>query len=365
MRTATEIAALEEHSGRAAGTDAERRAAVHLRGRLRALGREAELQPIDVRPRYGLAHALHALLAIAGSVLATHDAVLGTALVLAAAFSASLDIAGVMHLGRRLTGRRASQNVESREQRGRAGVVILVAGYDAPRRAPLAPFRDPWAALLAAILAVLACCALRAAGLEGVGLTIAQFVPTVALILLLLPLLDVELSKPGGDATGAAGVTTVLRVAEELGERLEHFDLWVVFTGARHPFGLGMRRWLRRRRRELEGRRAVVVSVGPVGAGAVRYARRDGPVLPRRSDPELVRICAEIAEDDRNGAYEAAPATRRHPGDGFAAISHGVPALTVWSEGELGTAEGVDRAARFCRELIERLDADAGRLRRA
>jgi hypothetical protein len=246
--------------------------------------------------------------------------------------------------------------VEWREERGRPGVVILAAGYDSSKGRWPRRLSDPWAVLLAAMLALLACCLLRLAGVGGTALAVAQFVPTVVLIALLLPLLESELSRPGCDPSGAAGAVVVLRLAEELRGRLEHFDLWVVLTGASRPFGLGMSRWLRHCRHELAGRRALVLSVGPVGDGGLRYGRRVGPLVPRRSDAELLRICGEIAEDDRDGAYEARPAVPHEPGNGFAALARGVPALTLWCEGE--RAGDADLVTGFCRELVERLDAD-------
>ena len=101
----------------AAGTDAERRAAMHLRERLASRGRDAALQPIGVRPRFGLAHAIHALVAIVGSVVAAGSPVLGTALVGAAAVSAFLDVAGLLHVVRRLTAR-ALHRTSSRSRMG-------------------------------------------------------------------------------------------------------------------------------------------------------------------------------------------------------------------------------------------------------
>ena len=54
-----EIEALVAFEGRAPGSDAERRAAGHLADRLEALGRTAEIEPIQVRPRYELVHLVH------------------------------------------------------------------------------------------------------------------------------------------------------------------------------------------------------------------------------------------------------------------------------------------------------------------
>ena len=48
-------ALVDGFGGRASGSDSERRAARHLAGRLRALGREAELEPFSAWPAWQLA----------------------------------------------------------------------------------------------------------------------------------------------------------------------------------------------------------------------------------------------------------------------------------------------------------------------
>src|SRR5687768_3060685 len=77
--------------GRAAGTDAERRAASWLAGRLRQGGRRVEVEPTHVHPRYGLVHAAHCALGLAGSLLATVQPAVGFAIVLATAVSMYMD----------------------------------------------------------------------------------------------------------------------------------------------------------------------------------------------------------------------------------------------------------------------------------
>lgn len=61
-----EIEDLVAFEGRWPGTDAERRAAAHLVGRLEALGREAETEPTSIYPSYPVTHAIHAFIAIVG-----------------------------------------------------------------------------------------------------------------------------------------------------------------------------------------------------------------------------------------------------------------------------------------------------------
>jgi hypothetical protein len=358
-----EVAGLVAHRGRAAGTDAERRAAVHLRDRLEDLGRPAQLHTVEVRPRFGLTHALHALLAILGSVLATASAPIGAAIVLLAVMSTFLDVTGILHLVRRTTGRRLSQNVESRVDGGKPGTLVFVAHYDVAREAPsfaLAArlLRDPWLAMIVAMVVVLVCCGLRVAGLEGTILTSAQFVPTVFLILMVPALADIELSGAGAGTTdNAAGVAVVLQLADELRERLEHFDVWVVFTGAQKPFALGMRSWLRLRRADLPRESTVVLNVDGVGDGPVTFSRREGPVIALPIHRQLRRICEEIAADS---GHEARSRVIHEAGDAGAAAARGLPAITVSSPGAMLDPASLGRVCEFCREMAERVDAEVG-----
>src|ERR671911_2679920 len=128
-----EIEDLVAFEGRWPGTDAERRAAGHLEQRLQALGRDADTEPTSVSPNYPVTHAIHALLGIVGSVLSVYQPVVGLAIVLFATVSAFGDLTGTVYLVRRLTGRRASQNVTSAERGDKPGIVILSAHYDAAR----------------------------------------------------------------------------------------------------------------------------------------------------------------------------------------------------------------------------------------
>ncbi|HTU95830.1 MAG TPA: hypothetical protein VMF14_08305, partial [Solirubrobacteraceae bacterium] len=108
VETAAQLSAFER---RGAGSDAERRAAAWLAGELRAARREAALETFWCRPNWALAHAWHALLAIAGSLVMVSHAVVGGALVLVALLCVLGDWLTGRSPGRRLTRERASQNV--------------------------------------------------------------------------------------------------------------------------------------------------------------------------------------------------------------------------------------------------------------
>lgn len=387
-----EIEELVAFEGRRPGSDAERRAATHLATRLRDEGREAELEHADTRPRWPVAYALLALVTILGSVVSVSAPIPGAALALAGALLTFLDATGTAPLTRRLLGWRASQNVVSREDSGKPGTLVLVAHYDAgsqgavfarrveARRAALGRLlRRPIGRLeplFWAQLAVLACCVARLPGLDATALTAIQFVPTVALILAVPLLVDIALSaiSPGAN-DNASGVALALELARRHGAGLERFDLWLLLTGAQEAIADGMRAFLRRHKRSLDRARTVFVNLDEVGAGSVRYTRREGAILAVRSHVQLVEICDEIAEDDEDGAFGARPLVNRAASDAAAARSAGYPAITITCRDVLdlvpdhhrssdtpGRIEeaALGRALGFCDELLDRIDAQLG-----
>src|SRR3954470_20087024 len=173
-----EIGELVAFGGRGPGTDAERRAAQHLRARLEQSGREAELEPTWIRPNWPLAYTGYALFGVVASVIATASGTAGAIIAGVTLAAALADLSGLVHTGRRLTGRRGSQNVISREDGDRAGTLVLVAHYDSARTAfaygALAgPGRraGPFRALVAALAIVTACAVLQAAGTDSLAVS--------------------------------------------------------------------------------------------------------------------------------------------------------------------------------------------------
>ena len=394
MDALAEIEALVAHGERGPGTDAERRAARHLASRLRELGRDAVVEPIDVWPRYALVYLAHAVAAVAGSVISVYAHLAGAIVLLATAVSAFGDLTGTFRLARRWSGRRASQNVVSREDGGRPGTLVLVAHYDAGATgAPFAPRASERLAALGdrigrpiglfgpffwSIVVALACAVVRLVGIDAKPLTAVQFVATVVLIVSVPLLAEVALSGtvPGAN-DNASGVATVLRLAERYGGDLDNFDVWVVLTGAEEGMELGMGAWLRAHRRELEPTRTAFVCVDQVGHGTVRYARREGYLLPRAAHSELLALCDQIAEEDAadDTRYGARAYVSRMASDAHAATAAGFPAVAISCLGSLDraphhhlpsdTVENVDpsaleRAFGFCSELIELIDERLG-----
>src|SRR5215208_6087014 len=315
--TFAEAEALVDGLGpRPAGSDAERRAARHLAGRLEGLGREVVVEPFAVWPAWPVGYVINAIVAVVGSVLSVSSAKLGTGLVLLATALTFLDLAGITPTTRRLLGRRASQNVLSWGDRERPSALLLVAHYDSgPTRTwPLRPMF--WALVL-----LLACCVLRVGGMSGTALTVLQFVPTVVLILYVPLLLDIALSPAApGENDNASGVALVVRLAERL-DFLEGFGVHLLFTGSQKTMAQGSRAFLKSHRKQFVPDRTAVLNVDSVGSGEIRLTTKEGPLLTARSHQQLV------------GLVEAETIVNREPSDGYAAGSAQLPSVTVTCDG--------------------------------
>jgi Peptidase family M28 len=358
-----ELEAILDLGRRAPGSDAERRSSLHLQQRLAALGREADVESFSIYPAWPLGYALLAAASVVASVLAIDAAAAGSALALAAALLTFLDASLLLPTARRALGRRASQNVVSWGGSDGPGALVLVAHCDAPRGGIARRVRLPVGGvdlLFLAQLAVLACCVLRTIGIDGTALTIVQFIPTLGLIVAIALLADIALAGTrAGENDNASGDVLLLRLATRLGNRLEHFDVHVLFAGAQQAGGAGLRDFVKRHRDRLPRDRTVFVNLDAVGAGEVRYTRREGALLTARSHAQVVGLADQMVED----GFDAAALASRHASDGSAAAAAGFAAITITcSEQTTGRVEerALDRAEAFSTELVGRLDAELG-----
>lgn len=390
------IAELCSFEGRGPGTDAERRAANMLAGRLRAMGRRAEVEPTYVQPQYALVHLIHVGLAIAGSIVAISQPAIGFAVVLVAATSMYLDLNTRFYGVRRLLFRRASQNIVSPGPDPSAPLrLLLVAHYDAARtgfifgerslrlarrlpermRLLLGPWRLIFWGGLAALIPVLG---LRMAGIDAQWVSVAQLFPTVLLVVAAFLLADIALSETvPGAYDNASGVACVLAAAERLrlGGQADNLDVWVVLPGAEECLGQGMRSFVRAHRDELDRERTVIVNVDSVSYGDVHYETSEGPVISTAMDPELVELCEALAAT-AGGGHRARPLRSPLLTDALPAALRGLRAISIvgaddglpapWYHTHADTPARVDdaalaRATDFVVALASLLDRGAAR----
>jgi hypothetical protein len=377
---------------RGPGTDSERRAANMLAGRLRGIGRGAEIEPFFAHPEYAIVHLIHAAMGVAGSILATVQPAAGFALVLLAAVSTYLDLNTRLYLVRSLLFRRVSQNVVSPGTRPEAPArVILMAHYDAARtgyifskaskrirklpertRLALGPFRIFFWLGLAPLLPILGA---RMAGLDATWLNALQAVPTIVLIVAGFLLIDIALSEivPGA-YDNASGVAAGLSAADELTTNPpENLDVWIVLAGSEESFCEGSRAFVRGHRKEFDRATTAFLNVDSVSFGQVAYEVSQGPVISLPHDPQLIELCESLS----TAGQSARPI--RHPllDDAMSARIRRMRAITLRTTDEEGNlapwyhtdddvpervdGEALSRATDFLVSLVRLIDRDAGR----
>lgn len=316
------ISELCSFEGRGPGTDAERRAANHLAKRIEAGGRQAEVEPTHVHPQYALIHALHLAVAIAGSLVAVSLPPVGFAIALVAVASLYWDLHARFYLLRRLFFRRSSQNVLARGSRrpGAKARVVLCAHYDAARTGavfgessmrraarlqallpfPLGPYRIVfWAmGLLIPILGA------RMAGVDAQWLSVLQLVPTMVLVVSLIPLIDIALSPvvPGAN-DNASGVATAVSACEELdAQPPSNIEVWLLLSGGGECLFEGMRSFLKAHADELAATQTFFFNIDSVGAGQLRYETAEGPLFSIPMDKRLVELAEAVSAATGAGA---------------------------------------------------------------
>jgi hypothetical protein len=393
------VEGLCEIENRGPGTDAERRGARWLQDRLRDIGRSADVETVWVRPADAASFGLHAFAAVAGTVISAFEPLAGLIVLGVVLISLVLDLLGRLHLLRRLTARRATQNVvvPSEGPAFRSGLdpvtLVITAGYDAGRTSLVR--RDSLAKLGARLrsfarghapgwrgvmlLAVLVCTACAAGRLvtdnDAQWIAIVQVVPTVWLLVVLATMFDISVSEraPGAADASAAGVAVALTEAlEESPPRRLGVEL--VLAGAATASADGFLRFVSSRRREYRPQDVVVLHVEPCGRGTPRWWVKDGPIAPLKFHPRLAGLAKQVAADE--GHLGARPYSGRGATGGWAARSRGWPAITVGCLEGHGFVPGRDQsgdvpdsldpeamqaALEFCLALVDALDEDLGR----
>jgi hypothetical protein len=334
-----------------AGTDAERRAAHALADELRGTGREARVQTVWVRTAWWAPQALAVALGVAASVLAVGDPIPGVALAAVALLVALADLSALAPV-RRLTPARATQNVVSAPADVPPGAITLIVTAAVDRARSGLGRRFPGGVLrwsLGALALVLACCGVRAAGIEETWVGAVQLLPTVVLLACLLAFLDEAVADPVDGDRGAVAAAVAL-TAELDAAPPEHLAVAVVLAGAGGAQSAGLRAWLRgRRARGLAPGDVALLHLEPVPGPQPGWWARDGLVVTSALHPQLLRAARAAAEAEPD--LEAH--VRRRPRGTAAAVARagGWPAIAVGvGDPEAGT--------RFASALVRALDTE-------
>jgi hypothetical protein len=309
--------------GRAACSDAERRAARLLAREVRACGRAARIETFWVRPAAGAVHSIVAVLGVAASVLSVERPRLGLSIVLVALLVLADDLDGRVGVLRRLMAARATQNVVASSERQAPVRLIVTAPLDAPRMAVLGTgalaraealarralrghLVGPHGLLIAALLAIAALCGIRSQSDGGVVIGLIQIIPTSILLLGAAGFSETAVveAAPGANAHASAAAVAIELVRQLDASPPQRLAVDLVLAGAGEPEALGFRHELRARRRAGTRRdNVVVLQIAPCGAGTPVWWTREGRVLPLRYHHELVELCERVArEQPRLGA---------------------------------------------------------------
>jgi hypothetical protein len=357
MRVTETVSGLAGFKRRGPGTDAERRAAIWLGDELARGGSDVRIEPFWCRPNTALAHTWHVALAIAGSLIAIPSHIVGAVLVAIALVSIIADATTGRSLGRRLTLEHASQNVVSTApgERARPVRLIITANYDAGRAA--LAYRDAfraasarlrrilgdrapgWLAWITIATAwVLVTAILRIVGVSKTTVGVVQLIPTVGLVLavpLLLDLAGADWSPAAND--NASGVAVAMALASALDKAPSAgVAVELVLAGAGGGGGIGLRRYLRANRRTVAPRNAIILGIGPSGAGRPRWWVGDGQFIPFRSSAALRRLAGEVAAAEPH--FGAAPHRGRGGTPAIAALQRRLPAIAIGCLDERGLA---------------------------
>jgi hypothetical protein len=339
---------LTDFHPRAACSDAERRAALHLHDALRERGHEAWVETYWVRPQWAGSLLLHATIGIAASLAATALPIPAGAVALALAISYALELGGRGGLLKLLFFRRATQVVVVEPEEPEKIALLITARTDAPRGGLLFRLRGRgptfWLLVVLALLGVAAAAAARALGAEGPGVGGPQFVPTAFLLLAAAAALDASLTTARRDPGAAAAAAIALH--DELARRRpDHLSAALLLAGAGHPFPLGLAAHLRRERpRPAE---TVVLEIAE-RAGPTAWSGRAGTLYVGRLHHQIAAACEWTAAELPDLAARAE--SLRGPSATQLARTRGLPAVAVWGED----------AVAFASAMVDVLDADLG-----
>jgi hypothetical protein len=208
-------------------------------------------------------------------------------------------------------------------------------------------------------LAVITVCSgVRLLGIDATWFTLIQFIPTVVLIALTPLFADTALADAQDDSgDNAAGVAMALRLAESHSNRLNNFDLMLLFTGGSAQSGLGMHTWLKRHRRDLNPTATAVISLDNLHTGEAAYALKEGAVFAARMHPTLIELAREAGAESFVSAAVS---------DAYIARAAGLPAVRISTTGVEADpdedADGSTGVYEVTGKLLDGIDQEIGPL---
>ena len=325
---------------RGASTKSERAAAEYLRERLTGITPDVEIDDFYAIESPWLLFASYYGEAIVVALLASWEPWVAFAYGCVVFFLYLAEFSGYRILGNLLP-QYETQNVVARLHAIKPKALIVVtAHYDTPRdhvlRRPeiVRWLRAAHIAVVASMVALLACCVMQAVGLFEEWPVrvdvILQWVSLGVLVGAALAAASCELSEDyvRGASDNASGVAVLVELATRLHERpVEDADVWFVATGSKETWLSGMRHFLRAHR--LNRRDTYFVNIDEVGVGEVRYIRAEGLLHTFRADQRLIEAAEEASK-----VFKASPTVWPGlPTDAYLAYVRGYKAIGITAQG--------------------------------
>ncbi len=325
------------------GSELELRAADRLAGELRATGREIQVQELKVRAGQGPVVAIHAVLAVAGSLLGLLSPIPGAAIVLLTAFSFYGERGLGLFLLSRLLPRRRTRNVVS-PPLGAAWEnkvdVMLVAGYDAPAAYPFGEWLAHrfdgrlttdrilfWAGMVPTFAALM----LRVAGNDGFGVQLLQTLAIAVLLGMAAAQIDRRLKGhtlgTEEDVSSARDLITAVReLAGKAGGDEPDAGVAICLFGAESDGAAGAEAFYTDRRLKVKPDVAVVGMVAAAPGGRPQATGREGDLAGTAMAYDLVS----------SSPLEPERVTIRRDTAAGRAARRGARAVTIVGRGEEG-----------------------------
>jgi hypothetical protein len=146
------------------------------------------------------------------------------------------------------------------------------------------------------IALVAICSGIRLAGFGGLLLDIAQLLPTLFLLAMILALLDRGTASPESDTSACDAVLEL--VARLDADPPENLAVAVVLAGGGDAHAIGLRHWLAtRRRRGMNPRETAILAIESCREGTPVWWKRDGTVVATGLHPQLKAAATRAATE--------------------------------------------------------------------